>query len=103
MTETTVRISTPTEVIALPASAVKIELTDEASLIAAGNIRAEMGRFGVSQERIAAVIGKSQSVTSKRLRGEIPWDFDDLSIVAETLKVPIAVLLAGIDQLTAAA
>ena len=83
-----------------PAWVVKIELSEAASLIVSENIRAEMARKRVTGEHLATILGKSQSVTSKRLRGVVVWDIDELVIVAQALDVELSVLLAGLELLT---
>lgn len=57
------------------------------------NVRAEMARKGVSQEELAARLGFSQSVVSKRLRGITPFDINELTLIAQHLGVPLASLL----------
>ena len=59
----------------------------------AANVRAEMGRAGVSQAELASVLGLSQAAVSKRLRGSTRWRVDELAATASHLGVPLAVLL----------
>ena len=63
------------------------------------NIRAEMARRGVSQQSLAlALAGMSQPSLSKRLRGVVPFDVDELNAVATELGVTEADLWpTGID------
>jgi transcriptional regulator with XRE-family HTH domain len=58
------------------------------------NVRAEMARAGISQTALAEKLGVSQAAVSKRLRGEVAFNVDELAKVADALKVPVAVLLA---------
>ena len=57
------------------------------------NVRAEMARAGVSQIDLAERVGLSQSGLSKRLRGVVPFDVNELDSIATALDVPIADLL----------
>lgn len=57
------------------------------------NVRAEVARRGLTQAALADVIGVSQSQLSKRLRGVIPFDVNELAAIAKALDVPIADLL----------
>lgn len=56
-------------------------------------IRALMGRNVVSQTRLGDYIGCGQSGLSRRLRGETPFDWDEINAVAEFFDVPLAKLL----------
>lgn len=67
------------------------------TLVVAGNVRALMARRGVSQQRLAEVLGLSQSAISKRLRGLTPWDVNEMGTIATAFEVPIGSLLAD-DQ-----
>jgi transcriptional regulator with XRE-family HTH domain len=58
------------------------------------NVRAELARKGISQMTLAGHIGMTQASVSKRLRGEVAFNVDELSAVARVLDVPIASLLA---------
>lgn len=60
---------------------------------AGANIRAEMARRGVSQVELSTQLDLSQSQLSKRLRGDVPLDVDELVKIAEALDVPLSVLL----------
>jgi hypothetical protein len=85
-----------------PAWVVKIRLSEASSEIVSENIRAWMARKRVTGEQLAATLGQSQSVTSKRIRAAVAWDLDELLIVAKALGVELTALLAGIEQLAAA-
>jgi hypothetical protein len=52
-----------------------------------------MGRYRVSQERLAADIGVSQSFLSRRLNGEVPWDVDVLTAIARRFSRSLDVLV----------
>lgn len=51
------------------------------------NVRAEMARLGISQNKIAAHMNLSQTAISARLRGVTPFDVNELSTVADYLQV----------------
>lgn len=57
------------------------------------NVRAEIARKGMTQAEIAAAVGISQSQLSKRLRGSIPFDINELSSIAAVLGVPLGDLI----------
>ena len=57
------------------------------------NVRAEMARAGVSQIDLAERVGLSQSGLSKRLRGVVPFDVNELDAIATALGVPAVSLL----------
>ena len=67
------------------------------------NVRAEMARRGVSQTTLAENIGMSQAQVSKRLRGVIAFDINELHTVAAVLDVPLATLLPSDDAAVGAA
>lgn len=59
------------------------------------NVRAELARRGVSQTALADHLGLSQSGVSKRLRGVIAFDTDEMLAMSDFLDVPVAVLFEG--------
>lgn len=65
------------------------------------NVRAEMTRAGISQTELAAVLGVSQPALSKRLLGKQVFDVEELTRVAEALRLDVAELL--IDKRQSAA
>lgn len=58
-------------------------------------IKALMGRYGVTQMHLAAWLGKNQSVISDRLRGTTEWKVPELEAIAEGFNVHPAVLMGG--------
>lgn len=60
----------------------------------AGEVLALMGRNRVSQKRLAAELGISQQSLSRRITGEVPFDVDDLEIIARFFARPVAELLS---------
>lgn len=61
------------------------------------NIKAEMARRGVTQTGLAARLDITQSALSKRLRGVISLNVDELAAIADALDVPVSTLLAGVE------
>lgn len=53
-----------------------------------------MLRAEVEQAQLAAALGLSQSAVSRRLTGEVPFDVNELQIVATTLHVSAGSLLS---------
>lgn len=60
------------------------------------NVRGEMARRGVTQAQLAKVLGLSQAAVSARLRGETPFDINELARIAGFLDVPVERLLEGV-------
>lgn len=60
---------------------------------AGANIRAEMARRGITQSQLAEHLHQPQSQVSKRLRGLIPFNINELVTIAEFLGVDLAVLM----------
>lgn len=58
------------------------------------NIRAELARQQMTQMQVADLLQLSQSGVSSRLRGDTRWRVDELTRLAEALRIPVAVLLA---------
>lgn len=59
----------------------------------AREIRAEMGRQGISGAALAARLGCTQKSLSRRLTGDVPVDIAQLERIAEVLGVPMSQLL----------
>lgn len=60
----------------------------------AGNVRAEMARLRVSQSEMGAALGLTQQAVSRRLKGEVPFNVNELGVVADVLAVEVADLLS---------
>lgn len=71
-------------------------MTTTPSAATGANVRAEMARKGLSQTALAELLGISQTAVSKRLRGDTPWDINELIRAADTLGVPLETLLIGV-------
>lgn len=63
------------------------------SLMVAGEIKAWMGRRGVNQTQLAAALGMKQSAVSKRLRGRIIFNIEELAAAAEFLGCEVSDLI----------
>ena len=59
----------------------------------AAEFRAEMARQHVPQHKIAAVLGMSQQAVSRRLRGDIALDTDEIEKLAAALDLAPLVIL----------
>lgn len=54
-----------------------------------------MARGHRTQSELAAELGLSQPSVSARLKGEVPWDVDELAAVASWLDIPLAELVSS--------
>ena len=61
----------------------------------AEEVRALMGRYDVTQMQMVDVLGVSQTGVSKRLRGIIPFDANELGELAKFFDVDAAELLGA--------
>ena len=58
-------------------------------------IKALMGRYGVSQTALGAWLGLNQTAVSARLRGKTRWNLPEIERIAEGFAVHPAVLMGG--------
>lgn len=65
----------------------KLPSTETTVGYVAGEIRAHAARKGLSGRQLAFQLGKSQPWISRRLTGEIPFDVEELDMVAAILEV----------------
>ena len=63
--------------------------------IVAAEVRAELARRENPQSGLVGVLHMSEVSVSRRLRGETPFDINELVAVADFLGVPVASLLPG--------
>lgn len=61
----------------------------------AATVRAEMARAQITQQEMAAILGVTQSMVSKRLLGKQPFRLDEIEKIAAALGVHPATLLGG--------
>lgn len=62
--------------------------TSATTKVIAEVVQTLMDEHGISQNRLAARIGKSQSYVSTRTRGEQAWTTDDIDAIAKALGLP---------------
>lgn len=72
------------------------QLEHAANLKVSAEVRAWLARRGLRQAWLAEVIGVSQSVVSKRLRGVLPFTAPELLLIASALDISLGELLGGI-------
>lgn len=66
--------------------------------VVAANARGEVARAGLTQVQIGGVLGISQVVVSRRLRGLTPVTVRELVLLARLVDVPLEQLLAGVME-----
>lgn len=59
----------------------------------ASNIRAELARRQLSQADLATALRTTQQTISRRMTGAVPFDTDELEVIAEFLGVPVDALI----------
>ena len=59
----------------------------------AEEVRVHLARRRMSGVKLAQLINRSQVYVSRRLRGEVPFDIDDLALIAVVLGVSVSDLL----------
>jgi len=57
-------------------------------------VKAEMDRQSIRQTAVAKRLKKSQQAVSRRINGVIPFDVEELEIVARLLGVPVSSFVA---------
>ena len=73
------------------------------SIVVAANVRAEAARRGLTQAKMAALLGMSRMAMSDRFRGRTPWTLDELEDLARKFGTTVEDLLArpkGFEPLT---
>lgn len=71
-------------------------MTKTSTRTAGANIRAEMARRQVTQTEMAQHLGITQPALSKRIRGIVPLNIDELAAIADRLEVPLDAILHGV-------
>ena len=56
-------------------------------------LRAELARQDLSQERFAKILGWEPSKLNRRLKGKVPWSVEDVEMIASVLDIPRSQLL----------
>lgn len=59
----------------------------------AAEVRAEVARKQISQDKLAAQVGCSRQSLNRRLTGATPFDVAELAAIAEALGVPVTQFL----------
>ncbi len=68
-------------------------MTDPLTELVAGQVRAEMARARIAGTQLAEQIGRSVPYVSRRLRGELAFDTDDLAAIGKVLGIDVTDLL----------
>lgn len=74
-------------------------VTNSAAKVGA-TVRAELARRGLSQADLSRAIKVAQPQVSKRLRGVIAFDINELTAIARFLEIPLSDLLVGTEDLS---
>lgn len=69
-----------------------MDRTDPASIGIANTVRAEAARANVDLNKLAEIIGRSQSYTYDRLQGRKAFNTEDLGKIAAALHMPLTML-----------
>lgn len=59
----------------------------------AANVRAELARAQIRPSHLPQLVGGSQSYWSRRINGDLPFDTDNLGVLAGLLKVDMRIFL----------
>lgn len=69
------------------------DLSASVTAAVAAEVRAEVARKQISQEKLAERVGCSRPYLQRRLTGTTPFDVAELALVAEALGVPMTQFL----------
>jgi transcriptional regulator with XRE-family HTH domain len=61
-------------------------------------MRAEVLRRGLSQHKMAKLIGKSQTAAWRRMTGKTAFTLDELQVLAEHFKIPLKRLISDVER-----
>ena len=61
----------------------------------AANVRAELARHGLNANRLPKLLGSTQAYWSRRTRGEVAFDQNDLTALAALMQVDPGIFFAG--------
>lgn len=67
--------------------------TPALSEVVANNIRGEIARARISTDALAEALDIKPDAVRRRLRGAMPWSFDEADIVASLCDIPVSRLL----------
>jgi len=68
-------------------------IAEQYRMTVAEEVRVHLARRRMSGVKLAQLINRSQVYVSRRLRGEVPFDIDDLALIAVVLGVSVSDLL----------
>jgi len=68
-------------------------IDQELRLSVAATVRAELARRDLNQWDLAGALGLNRTGASRRLRGEVPFDTDELAAIGGLLDMPPAEIL----------
>lgn len=54
--------------------------------VASREVRAWAARLGMRQRQLSEILGISQPQVSARLNGHLPWNLDEIDVLAEALE-----------------
>ena len=66
--------------------------------LVAAQVREEMARQGISQVKLARLLGVAQQTVSRRIVGEVPFDITELARVADLLNVPLTKFVSAAER-----
>jgi len=66
---------------------------DGLAIVAAGAVRLESARRGISQQDLATELGMSRTAVSARFTGQVPWTLDQIGTIAQLYGCRIVDLL----------
>ena len=78
-------------------------MSDTPNSRVAANVRAELGRAGVSQGELASKLSMTASALQRRLSCVVPFSIDETFAVAAALNLPITRILNSPDTAEAVA
>jgi DNA-binding XRE family transcriptional regulator len=68
-------------------------VADGLASVAAGAVRLETARRGLSQQQLAAELGLSRTAVSARFREQVPWSLDEIGVLAQLFGCRVAELV----------
>lgn len=69
------------------------DLSASVTAAVAAEVRAEIARKQISQDKLAAQVGCSRQSLNRRLTGATPFDVAELAAIAAALDVPVTAFL----------
>ncbi len=72
---------------------------DGLAMVAAGAVRLESARRGISQQDLAQELGMSRTAVSARFTGQVPWSLDQIGQIARLFGCRVVDLLVEAPNL----